>query len=359
VLDPYQFRELVSGRRRGLVATLGRTLLGGLEIPYAAAVRWRNRRYDRGKSEILPAAVPVVSVGNITLGGTGKTPTVEWLARWLLARGVRVALVSRGYGAENGKPNDEALELAERLPEVPHVQNRDRVAGARRAVGEFGAQLILLDDGFQHRRLARDFDLVLIDALEPFGFDHVFPRGTLREPLSGWARADAFLLNRSELVAASRREAIRAQALRFAPRALWLEATHAPRELRSASGSVQPLTALAGRNIAAFCGIGNPDGFRHALEAAGFTIAQWRTLPDHFAYPESEIAALGRWSDASSAEAVVCTHKDLVKIGPAWPGSKPLWALSSQLEIHRGQADLEARLQPLVDRALHSCATGF
>ena len=173
------------------------------EFPYTAAVAYRNRRYDLGRAAIHHVAVPVISVGNLTLGGTGKTPMVKWVARRLLAQGSRVAIVSRGYGAAAGQQNDEARELSQALPEVPHVQNRDRVAGAERAIAEFSAQCILLDDGFQHRRLARDLDIVLLDALEPFGFEHVFPRGTLREPLAGLKRAQAVCLSRADAISAA------------------------------------------------------------------------------------------------------------------------------------------------------------
>ena len=175
MVNPTSFRDLVSGRCRGAGASLLRGLLRLAEFPYATAARWRNRRYDTGRAEVLRVGVPVVSVGNLTVGGTGKTPLVRWIARWLVDRGVRVALVSRGYRATGGQPNDEARELAQLLPDVPHVQNPDRVAAAREAVGRFGCQAVLLDDGFQHRRLARDLDIVLLDALEPFGFDHVVP----------------------------------------------------------------------------------------------------------------------------------------------------------------------------------------
>ena len=165
-----------------------RGLLAAAEIPYAAAVRRRNQHYDRPDAcQRVP--VPVVSVGNLTLGGTGKTPMVEWLARWFQAQGVRVALVSRGYGSRAGRPNDEALELAQCLPGVPHVQNPDRVAAARQAIDAHQAQLILLDDGFQHRRLARDLDLVLVDALEPVGFGHVFPAAPCESPCRASAGA--------------------------------------------------------------------------------------------------------------------------------------------------------------------------
>ncbi len=158
-------------------------------MPYTIAVTVRNRRYDRGAAEVHNVGVPIITVGNLSLGGTGKTPMVKWLAQRFQNAGLRVAIVSRGYGAADGKHNDEALELAQALPNVPHIQNRDRVAAAQRAIGEFKSQLILLDDGYQHRRLGRDLDIVLLDALEPFGFEHVFPRGTLREPLVGLQRA--------------------------------------------------------------------------------------------------------------------------------------------------------------------------
>ena len=135
--------------------------------------------------------VPVISVGNLTLGGTGKTPMVEWIVRQLQKREKKVGIISRGYGSRGG-PNDEALELAWKLPSVPHVQNPDRVAAARRAIDEFGCDALVLDDAFQHRRIARDLDIVLLDALEPLGYEHVFPRGTLREPIEGLARASRY-----------------------------------------------------------------------------------------------------------------------------------------------------------------------
>ena len=238
------------------------------------------------------------------------------------------------------------------MPDVPHVLDPDRARGARQAIDALGCQLLLLDDGFQHRRLARDFDLVLIDALEPFGYEHVFPRGTLREPLAGWSRAAAFLLTRSDAVDAGRRAEIRRRAAGFAPRALWLESSYVPQALRSATGEEQPLDWLAGRRIAAFCGIGNPASFRQALAACGLDVAQFREFADHFAYPPAVIDDLARWADAADVHAVVCTHKDLVKTGNRWSGSKPLWALASRLQIQSGEPELTAALELLARRAL-------
>jgi tetraacyldisaccharide 4'-kinase len=174
------FRDLVSGNRRGLGASLARGVLRLVEWPYTVAVRVRNRRFDRGGRPIERVTVPVISVGNLTLGGTGKTPMVEWLCRRLRAAGLRVTIISRGYRSPDGAVNDEAMELEQKLNDVPHVQNADRVSAAKMAIEEFECQVIVLDDAFQHRSIARDLDIVLLDSLEPFGFEHVFPRGTLR-----------------------------------------------------------------------------------------------------------------------------------------------------------------------------------
>ncbi len=333
------------------MAALARAALGVLEVHYTAAVRCRNWCYDTHRAPTQRVAVPVVSVGNLTLGGTGKTPAVEWLARWFAERGLRVGLASRGYGAKPGQANDEALELAEKLPGVPHVLDRDRVAAARRLVEEFGCQLVILDDGFQHRRLARDLDIVLIDALEPFGFGRVFPRGTLREPLEGWRRADVLLLTRRELVSADERRAIQDTALGYAPRATWAEATYTPRALRQADGREMPLDTLADRPLAAFSGIGNPVGFRHALAGLGCQVVGERRFADHFAYPQRDLDELAAWAERLEAAAVICTHKDLVKIAGRWPGTRPLFALTSRLEIVEGLSELEARLQPVAEQA--------
>ncbi|HEY1186298.1 MAG TPA: tetraacyldisaccharide 4'-kinase, partial [Gemmata sp.] len=141
--------------------------------PYGLAARTRNALFDRGWKRTHRAPVPVVSVGNLTLGGTGKTPCVEWVARFFREREVQVTILSRGYGSAGGQ-NDEALVLEDNLPDVPHLQGADRVALAATAVEELEAELLVLDDGFQHRRLHRDLDIVLIDATRPPGGDYVF-----------------------------------------------------------------------------------------------------------------------------------------------------------------------------------------
>ena len=294
--------------------------------------------------------MPVISVGNLTLGGTGKTPLVYWLARWFGDRAIPVAVISRGYHARPGDEdsrNDEARELAARLPGVCHLQNPDRVAAAGQAIGQFHCRAILLDDAFQHRRIARDLDIVLLDALEPLGFGHVFPRGTLREPADGLRAPDLIALSRADALEPQRRAELRRHVAQLAPQAAWLEMRHTPRALVSSSGGREPLESLQGRPLAAFCGIGNPAGFRHTLAGCGYEVAAFREFPDHHAYTPRDLAGLAAWAKASAAAALLCTQKDLVKLPVDELGGLPLRAVAIDLEILSGREVLESRLEIL------------
>ncbi len=354
MINGTDFRELVSGRKRGIGAWAARTVFSAAEVPYTLAVRWRNRGYDLGKRETVRVGVPVISVGNLTLGGTGKTPMVEWIARRLRQRGVRVSLVSRGYGAEDQGHNDEALELELALPDVPHVQNADRVAAATIAIEELATQLVVMDDGFQHRRLGRDLDILLLDATEPFGFGRVFPRGTLREPASGLRRAGVVVLSRAEMLDEEGRAEVRRRAAELAPHAVWCEAAHRPACLVNADGERRALEEFAGRKVAAFCGIGNPAGFRHTLDGISLAVCGWREFPDHHAYTRDEVLGLARLAEESGAEALVCTRKDLVKIAATELGGVPVWAVEVRLELLAGEQELAAAIDEAAGGATSS-----
>jgi len=340
VISASTFYDLVSGRRQGVGASLLRLGLRAAEIPYSLAVRWRNRRFDARKAEIVRAAVPVISVGNLTVGGTGKTPMVQWLARQLRGHDLRVAIVSRGYGAEKGGSNDEARELQLALPDVPHLQNPDRSAAAAIAVEELQMQCILLDDGFQHRRLARDLDIVLLDATEPFGFEHLLPRGALREGVSSLNRADVSVLSRADQVSEARRQTIRRRAERHAPNALWCEVRHAPQALVNTAGERRPVESVRSASVLAFCGIGNPRAFRATLESCGIEVDVWREFPDHHQYSRQDIELLQSTARQANAAAIVCTMKDLVKIRTERLGAIPLWALAVEIEFLENEDDL-------------------
>ena len=345
VPDAESFKRLVDGTARGLVPGVARLALAAIAAPYGLAVAARNAAYDRGLLPVSCATVPVISIGNLTLGGTGKTPLVAWTAALLARHGRRPAIVSRGYGVAPGERSDEAAELAIILPDVPHVADRDRVAAAARAAA-LGADAVVLDDGFQHRRLARDLDVVAVDATDPFGCGRLFPRGLLREPLRGLARARAVVLTRSSAVDAERRGAMRAAIFAACRQAapVWAEADHRAVGLRDADGVTRPLADLHGRRIFAFAGIGNPAAFRATLVAHGAEVAAFRPLPDHHAYTEADLASLACEAAGARADLAVTTLKDLVKIRRATLDSLPLAALEIAIDFVVGKADLEATI---------------
>src|SRR5262245_3486513 len=251
-----RFHDLVSGRAAGIGPSLLRLGLSAASMPYAWAVRLRNRWYDRGWLAPRQVPVPVISVGNLTAGGTGKTPCVEYLARYFRTSGCRPVILSRGYGA-----NDEALLLRCNLPDVVHLQGANRAEQARIAVNDHAAEILILDDGFQHRRLARDLDLVLIDATNPWGHGRLIPRGLLREPLAALRRASAILLTRTDQVSQNEIDKIVRRIRRDTPDMPIISAIHEPLMWIQHEGPERPIDSLRGQIVAAFCGVGNPHAF--------------------------------------------------------------------------------------------------
>lgn len=350
MLTPHDFHEIVSGRRRGVAASAWRLLFAAAEPIYRIAAGWKNRKYDRPES-VTWVERPVISVGNLTVGGTGKTPVVEAIARYFRQQNIRVSLVSRGYKAADGGMNDEALELEQKLPDVPHVQNPDRIAAARIAIDELDTQLIVLDDAFQHRRIGRDLDIVLIDATEPFGYDRLLPRGLLREPVASLSRADVIGLTRADMVDETRRLQIKQQVEKYNNKAVWVEMAHRPQAFMSASGETVSLNDASIRNVLAFSGIGNPQGFLHSAKECGCKIVDRREFPDHHRYTRDDLQQLADWAgDHSEASALLCTHKDLVKIGVDRVGSLPLYALVVGVEFSTGEDLFNECLQNVWER---------
>ncbi len=345
------FLDLVSGRKTGVLPAAARTALRVASAPYAFVAIARSAAFDIGLIATERVDRPVISIGNVTVGGTGKTPMVEYVARYLREKGLRVAILSRGYGSDpEGGSNDEALMLDANLPDVPHLQGADRAALARVAIEELETEAIVLDDGHQHRRLGRDLNVVLIDATNPFGYSWTLPGGLLREPLrTGLKRANVVILTRSDLVSPDTREAIRRKVARFAPAGfVWCEGVHRPIEVIDFAGSVFEPGWLEGREVVLFCGLGNPDAFRTTVENLGARVRDVRWFPDHHRYSQNDIADLSRWVAASGAELALTTQKDSVKLPVESLGARPLLALRIGMVFERGEAEFQEKLDAAV-----------
>jgi tetraacyldisaccharide 4'-kinase len=345
-ISPEVWQAVVAGERRGVKAALLRRFLWAARLPYGVGAWGRNKLFDIGWKQAHRAEVPVVSVGNLTLGGTGKTPCVEYVAGFYRRHDFRVAILSRGYGAEGGR-NDEAMLLEENLPDVPHLQERDRVLIARTAVEELESEVLVLDDGFQHRRLARDLDIILIDATNPWGYGYLFPRGALREPVESLRRAHAVILTRADRVTPEARAEIEKRVRRV--KDLPVSVTrHAPVGLLSQNRTAE-VTELRGKPVAGFCGIGNPAAFRRTLDDLGAEVRDFRTFTDHHNYTREDVDELRRWADTLPADAAVATtQKDFVKLRIAELAGRPLWAVRIGLEFVEGQDAFDALLLSVV-----------
>lgn len=344
------WRELVSGQRRSPAATTARATLSLLSGPYAALVGVRNHLYDRRLRHIEKLDRPVLCIGNLTVGGTGKTPLAGWLAGHLAGRGFRVAVLTRGYKGVAGQ-SDEARCLRQALPGIEVVVDADRVRGGREAIDKFNAQILILDDGFQHRRLARDLDVVVIDATCPFGNGRLLPGGLLREPIRALARAHAVVISRTDLVGADElaRVADRvATVLNPAGRTdkPVVYAEHRPAGLVGVDGQQIGLERLRGAAVAAFCGIGNPEAFFATLERLGAQLVQKKVFTDHHHYTERDVEELSDWASQAQAALVVTTEKDWVKLErlPGTAKETSLCRLQVAMALEQGAEQLEATI---------------
>ncbi len=346
--------SIQNGVSKSLSAMTFRAGLWCASQPYGAAVSVRNWLYDRGWLASNSIVVPVISVGNLTAGGTGKTPAVAFLARWFREKKIRVAILSRGYASLQDGINDEAKELEKLLPDVPHLQSPDRFASAKIACDELGMEALILDDGFQHRQLRRNLDIVLIDALEPFGHQHLLPRGLLREPIQSLQRADIVIATRADQVDAQSLANMRNRVQRYNPRAAWIEAEHEPIELINSDGQTESLTALDQKKVIAVSGIGNPGGFERSLLSTGAQLLEHVRYADHFPFSSHDIETIGERAahhaaqQSTPCDAIICTGKDLAKIATPRIGGVPLWALRIEFKIRSGLNILEEHLNRLL-----------
>jgi tetraacyldisaccharide 4'-kinase len=338
------YRSIISGERAGAFPAILRFTFEIASWIYTLLIALRNLTYDLGLRKQIKLPVPVISVGNITTGGTGKTPTVIMLVKELQRLGKNPAVLTRGYGAPTLKDGsrgkaDEVLVIEHECPGVPVIVNPNRVEGGRLAIDKHKADVLVLDDGFQHRRLQRDLNIVLCDATEPLGIPGVLPRGTWREPPHNMKRANMIMLTRCEQVSPELADLAAGLLTQWvSPRAIFQQRTIVA-GLHDPAGAPVPLVA-GGRRVFAFAGIGNPQGFLHTVRSLGMHVSAALWFDDHHHYRlPRDLAPLVKAAATRHVDALVTTLKDWVKLRhlppQALPPAPPIWHVR-----------IEARLRP-------------
>jgi tetraacyldisaccharide 4'-kinase len=298
----------------GLSAALARAPLRVASILYRGIVGARNVYYDVCDSAVARVGVPVISVGNITTGGTGKTPLVIELVTRLIAAGKKPAVVSRGYKSDTSGHSDELTMMKAAVPDLACVANVDRVAGAQTAIQTHGADVIVLDDGFQHRRIARDLDIVLIDATRPFGFGQLLPRGYLREPVANLRRADLIIITRSDQAPPDMLDELSQELKRQAPALPIIASRHKPLPLRPLGPGDSTATVKPCGPVYLLSGLGNHQAFHTTVATMGVEIRGHGRFPDHHNYVADELREACATAERLGAKAILTTEKDAVKL---------------------------------------------
>jgi len=339
IMNQDDFHKLISGQKSGPGIVLLRLLLDIAAIGYSIAVRLRNFLYSKGWLKAHRADAVVISIGNITVGGTGKTPLVVWLCKQIISdsrfqiSNSQCAILTRGYKSraqehkstraqelkstraqEIGSLKDEPAILIEKCPEVKVIVNPDRVGGAGEAINKFGAKVLIMDDGFQHRRLERDLDIVAIDATRPFGYGKMLPAGLLREPVSSLKRADGVVITRCDQITENEISQIEKKLRAINPDMVIARSIHAPAYVKSTDNKEISLKYLKGKKIFAFCGIGNPDAFLNTIKQLGANLVGSKVYNDHHHYTNDCLADIYEQAGALKADLILTTQKDWTKI---------------------------------------------
>ena len=325
--------SVITGQRSNLPASLTRFFLLLLEQLFRLLVKIRTFLYQQGLIKSRDLSCQVISVGNIVSGGSGKTPLVKYLAEELRQKGKEVVVVSRGYGAASSKPvvvadrskllleremvGDEAYMLAGFLPGIPVVTGKDRWQAGQLALERFAPHVLLLDDGFQHWRLKRDLDIVVIDAINPFGYFHLIPRGFLREPLTALKRADVLIISRANQVSTEIIKEIKDKLREYNKKAQLLTSRYRPEYIReldyNGAQYFNPMI-IRGEAVLAFSGLGNPASLRGSLDELGAKIIEYCSFPDHYRYREQDFLDLIERARENQLSWLITTEKDAVKI---------------------------------------------
>jgi len=358
------FRKLISGQKAGLGAGLLCLLLGVAAKGYSIVIRLRNFLYSKGWLKTHRANAPVISIGNITTGGTGKTPLVIWLCKQLTqnlklkTKNCKCAILTRGYKVTQNLKlktqnyTDEPAIIIESCPEAKVIVNPDRVAGAAEAVNKFDAKTLIMDDGFQHRRLGRDLDIVTIDATRPFGYGKMLPAGLLREPLVSLKRANAVVITRCDQTTEAELTQIEEKLQQVNPNMIIARSIHTAVYAKSTDNKEISLEELKDKKIFAFCGIGNPEAFLNTIKALGPELAGSKVYNDHHHYTDDCLADICKQAAHLKADLILTTQKDWTKINRLATAKKdiPLAYLAVEIKFLAGQD----KLRGLIENALAS-----
>ena len=309
-MSQQRYRKLVSGASKGLVAAFLRLLLWVASQGYSTIIGLRNFLYSKAWLKIYRSNAVVISIGNITAGGTGKTPLTIWLCRLLREKDIGCAVLTRGYKTEKGNVSDEVAVLAESYPQAKVVVNPDRVAGATEAASKLGAKVLIMDDGFQHRRLHRDLDILTIDAMCPFGYGRMLPAGLLREPVISLRRADAVVITRCDQISESKLSQIEKKLQLINPDMLIARSIHSAVCAKSIDNKQISPEELKNKKIFAFCGIGNPDAFLGTVKGLSCNLVGSKIYDDHYHYTSNDIAEVYEEAGRSRADLILTTQKD-------------------------------------------------
>jgi tetraacyldisaccharide 4'-kinase len=321
---------------QGAIPSLARAMLMPVERVFRGIVGARDILYDAGWLPTHDTPIPALSIGNLTVGGAGKTPIAAWIAQGLVTRGMKPAIVLRGYGV------DEPLVHARLNPDVPVVTNPDRLAAVAEA-GRLGADIAVLDDAFQHRRVRRIGDLVLVSADQWTPEVHLLPAGPWREPLKAIRRATLVIVTR-KAVDEKVVESVHQRLSRVAPAIPRVSVRFDLAELTDARDPAvhRPLATLTGMTVRAVVSIANPGAFIRQLEQIGARVLP-SVYPDHHNFTAEETAHIA--SERDGIDSFVCTLKDAVKLGPQWPRlAPPLWYVSQHVMVERGVGGIERLL---------------
>jgi tetraacyldisaccharide 4'-kinase len=352
-------RRLLAGWEHGF-SPASRHFLTVMETGYRGALGAREWLYRRGVLSSRAVRPVVVSIGNVTVGGTGKTPAAELAALTLAALGRAPAIVSRGYRRRSRgvqivadtasirldpeEAGDEPFVLARRLPGVPVVVGSNRHEAARLAVERFGVTAIVLDDGFQHRTLGKDLEIVMVRAAAPWGNGRLLPGGPLREPLSALRRADLIVATGAD--DAKDIESVRTSVEGHAPGVPVLAAAYVPAECwRAGRMEPVPLAHLDGLRLVAFAGIASPAGFERTLRDVGARVEVFVAFDDHHWYSAADLASLGTRARALGVDGLVTTEKDWARLRALPLPATPLFVLSIKLALVSGELEWRAAFE--------------